>query len=485
MRVSVLGATEAWRGEERLLLGSRKRRALVAALALSGGRPVSVDALVDLLWGDAPPDGVAGTLQVYVSGLRRVIEPERAPRAPATVLVTVEPGYALVLPDDGLDAARFDRAVSGAHRLLASPARRDPRGRRGCPAALAAADLRAAVASLDEALGLWRGTPYVELEEAPAAVAERARLEELRTVALEDRAVAALALGDHATVAAELESLTARYPLRERLWGLRALALARAGRQADALEALAAVRTVLDEELGLEPGTDLRSLQTAVLRQDPALAWAPPPGADVVEVAAPVAGGPRRCAPAPVPGVTLPPWPLVGRDRQLLLLIDAWTRAESGVPAFAALTGEPGIGKSRLSAELAGPRRRRAVPGCWSAAARRTAARPRSGRGSRCSSSSASSSRRAARRTRARSSGCVSAWPAGSPTPPRPSRCCWCSRTCTGPTSPACGCCGCWSTPSSPGGCWCSRRGARTPSRRARWPTSPSRWPAGTRSGSS
>ena len=73
--MSVLGATEAWRGDERLLLGSRKRRALVAALALSGGRPVSVDALVDLLWGDAPPDGVSGTLQVYVSGLRRVSSP--------------------------------------------------------------------------------------------------------------------------------------------------------------------------------------------------------------------------------------------------------------------------------------------------------------------------------------------------------------------------------------------------------------------------
>ena len=122
VRVSVLGATEAWRGEQRLLLGSRKRRALVAALALSGGRPVSVDALVDLLWGDSPPDGVAGTLQVYVSGLRRVIEPERAPRAPATVLVTVEPGYALALSEDDLDAARFDRAVSESHRLLSASA---------------------------------------------------------------------------------------------------------------------------------------------------------------------------------------------------------------------------------------------------------------------------------------------------------------------------------------------------------------------------
>ena len=353
VRVSVLGATEAWRGEQRLLLGSRKRRALVAALALSGGRPVSVDALVDLLWGDSPPDGVAGTLQVYVSGLRRVIEPERAPRAPATVLVTVEPGYALALSDADLDAARFDRAVSESHRLLAaSAATAGAEGPAWVPVGVAAVDLRAAMASLDEALGLWRGTPYVELEEAPAAVAERARLEELRTVALEDRAVAALALGEHAMVAVELESLTARYPLRERLWGLRALALARAGRQADALEALAAVRTLLDEELGLEPGVELRSLQTAVLRQDAALAWAPPPGADVIEVTtvSTAAAGER---PAVVPGATLPPWPLVGRDRQLALLVDAWARAETGVPTFAAVTGEPGIGKSRLSAELA------------------------------------------------------------------------------------------------------------------------------------
>lgn len=313
---------------------------------------MSVDALVDLLWGDSPPDGVAGTLQVYVSGLRRVIEPERAPRAPATVLVTVEPGYALALSDDDLDAARFDRAVSESHRLLAASAA--PAGAEGLvPVGVAAVDLRAAMARLDEALGLWRGTPYVELEEAPAAVAERARLEELRTVALEDRAVAALALGEHAVVAVELESLTTRYPLRERLWGLRALALARAGRQADALEALAELRTVLDEELGLEPGAELRSLQTAVLRQDPTLAWAPPPGADVIEVPT-VATAAASERPASVPGVTLPPWPLVGRDRQLAVLVDAWARAETGVPTFAAVTGEPGIGKSRLSAELAG-----------------------------------------------------------------------------------------------------------------------------------
>ena len=134
------------------------------------------------------------------------------------------------------------------------------------------AALGACAAALDHALGLWRGTPYAELDDAPQAVAERTRLEELRLVALEDRAVASLALGQHATVAADLEAMTAEHPLRERLWVLRALALTRAGRQADALQVLREVRDLLDEELGIEPNAELRELQTTVLRQDPSLA---------------------------------------------------------------------------------------------------------------------------------------------------------------------------------------------------------------------
>ena len=348
MRVSVLGATEVWRDDQRVSLGTRKRRALVAALALSGGRPVSVDALVDLLWAGSPPDGVSGTLQVYVSGLRRALEPDRAPRAPATVLVTVAPGYALHVPDLALDAASFDRTVTDVHRRLGKPSSLWE------PPALSRDELAATVHELDEALALWRGVPYVELEDADAAVAERVRLEELRSVALEDRAVAALALGDHGTVAAELESLTSAYPLRERLWGLRAVALARAGRQADALDALRQVRDVLDVELGLEPGVELRELQTAVLRQDPAIAWASP--GDTTTVAppqpptAPVPPAPREMPERFVP--TLPSWPLVGRHDQLIALEAALDLADQGSPAFGAITGEPGIGKSRLCGEL-------------------------------------------------------------------------------------------------------------------------------------
>ena len=355
MRVGVLGAVQAHLGDEPVDLGTRKQRALVAALAMNHGRPVSVDALVDMLWADGAPPGVNGTLQAYVAGLRRTLEPARAARAPSTVLVTVAPGYALRVGEDHLDAAAFDSAVSRAHRRIGQLARlHDASG-------LTTEELTSIVGDLDRALALWRGTPYLELEDAPFAVAERARLEELRVVALEDRAVAALELGQHATVAGELEALTTAYPLRERLWGLRALALTRAGRQAEALDALREVREVLAEELGLEPGQELRDLQAAVLRQDPALDWQPaslsaPPKAGMpaggTGVAEPVAAnGSSTRIQSFVP--TLPPWPLVGRAAQLAELVGALEQAESGAVALAALVGEPGIGKSRLAAELA------------------------------------------------------------------------------------------------------------------------------------
>ena len=178
-------------------------------------------------------------------------------------------------------------------------------------------------------------------------------MEELRLVALEDRAVAGLALGRHATVAAELEALTTSHPLRERLWGLRAVALTRSGRQADALDVLRQVRTLLADELGLEPGAELRDLQAAVLRQDPALSWAAPAAPTPVPATVPAQPA------GPLPERTVAPWPLVGRSSELAALVDLLTSAEHEAPAFAALVGEPGIGKSRLLAELAAVARSR------------------------------------------------------------------------------------------------------------------------------
>ncbi|WP_344192967.1 BTAD domain-containing putative transcriptional regulator [Pedococcus aerophilus] len=355
MRVGVLGTAEARLDGVPVDLGTRKQRALVAALALNHGRPVSVDALVDLLWPAGAPPGVNGTLQAYVAGLRRSLEPDRAARAPSTVLVTVAPGYALRVGDDDLDAARFDTAVGRAHRRLGHAGRvQDRRG-------LTAEELAGIVADLDSALAQWRGQPYVDLEDAPSAVAERARLEELRLAALEDRAVASLELGQHATVAGELEALTSAHPLRERLWGLRALALTRSGRQAEALDALREVREVLADELGLEPGPDLRDLQAAILRQDPSLQWRPPSAPSDAQALtrtgrqAGAGAGRSSVRLGEIESVvpTLPPWPMVGREAQLAAVVEQLERADAGTSSFVALVGEPGIGKSRLAAELA------------------------------------------------------------------------------------------------------------------------------------
>jgi len=371
---SVLGQVEVALDGVPVDLGTPKQRALVAALALSRGRAVSVDGIVDLLWGDTPPNGVSATLQAYVSQLRRVLEPARLRRAPATVLVTVAPGYALQVAPGGLDAARFEGTVVDAHTILQGL---DLTG----PPTLTADRLTAVVAALDGALALWRGEPYADLGDAGAAVAERARLEELRLVALEDRAVARLALGQHATVAAELEALTSAHPLRERLWALRTLALTRAGRQAEALDALRRVRELLDEELGLEPSAELRDLQTAVLRQDPSLEWvapatdpAAPPAAPAdhrpapLTVPAPRGGSPTDlptdaagATDAPTEPAAVAPWPLCGRDAELDALVALLDRSVSGRASCAVLTGEPGIGKSRLAAELAARARARGV----------------------------------------------------------------------------------------------------------------------------
>ncbi|MBB3040733.1 BTAD domain-containing putative transcriptional regulator [Nocardioides soli] len=355
MEVSVLGPVEVRLAGAPVDLGTPKQRALVAALALSGGRPVSVDGIVDLLWGDGAPPGVTGTLQGYVSHLRRVLEPGRQRRAPAEVLVTVAPGYALRVPGDDLDAHRFERAVSDEHRRL------QPLPVWGA-APLGEPDLERSAAALAEALDLWRGTPYAELGDADPAVAERARLEELRLVAVEDRAVVELALGRHAAVVAELEALIAAHPLRERLWALCAVALTRSGRQADALDALARLRGVLDEELGIEPSADLRELQAAVLRQDPDLEWVRPRVA--ATASPPVPETPDAPRPSPGPAAEaepVAPWPMVGRDEDLAALLATIERADGGAPSYAVITGEPGIGKSRLAAELIARARQRGM----------------------------------------------------------------------------------------------------------------------------
>lgn len=259
-------------------LGSPKQRAVLALLLVSANRVVALDRLIDELWGDEPPARAAASIQAYVSNLRRALEPDRPPRAPATVLQSRAPGYLIAVTDDDFDVARFSRLVSTGRAAAGD----DPaRARR----------------LLGEALELWRGPALADFPYERFAIAEAARLEELRLAALSDRIDADLALGDHAAVVPELERLVAEHPLREHLWGQLMLALYRSARQAEALTVYRRLTDTLAEELGLEPGAELRRLQQAILTQDTALDLPQP----AVTVVAPAPAAPADAAPLSVP----------------------------------------------------------------------------------------------------------------------------------------------------------------------------------------
>jgi DNA-binding SARP family transcriptional activator len=333
VHVRVLGPAAAERDGAAVDLGAPKQRGLLAALALHAGRPVTADTLVDLLWGDDAPPAATASLQTYVAGLRRALEPGRAPRAASAVVPATSLGYALALPPEALDAARFAATVEAVHGRLARPAGALPEP----PAGVDAATLRR---DLDEALAAWRGTPYADLRESDAVRAERARLEALRLMAVEDRALLRLALGEHAAVAAELEPLVREEPLREGLRALHALALARSGRQGEALAQLRAVRRELARELGVDPGACLRAVEAEVL------------GAPTATRPAPPARPARPARPAPA-AARAGDWPLVGRAVEVAALDAVLDAAAAGAPAAALVVGEPGVGKSRLLREVA------------------------------------------------------------------------------------------------------------------------------------
>jgi predicted ATPase/class 3 adenylate cyclase/DNA-binding SARP family transcriptional activator len=254
----VLGPLEVLDGDTPVRLGGVKQRRLLAVLLVHANTVVSVDRLVDILWGDEPPVDAAATLQNYVPRLRATLEPGRAAGDPGTVLLTCPPGYLLHADQDQVDASDFERLVAEAQCRAAEdePAR--------------------AAAMLAEALGLWRGGAFAEFADEDFARGEAVRLEELRLVALEDRIESHLSLGRHAEAIGELEALIARYPLRERLRAQLMLALYRCGRQGDALRAYQALARDLGEELGITPSPELVRLEEAVLLQKPELDWQPP-----------------------------------------------------------------------------------------------------------------------------------------------------------------------------------------------------------------
>ena len=240
MEFRLLGPLEVVEHGRVLELGSARQRALLAVLLLHANEVVSVDRLIDELWGRSPPATAGKILQVYVSRLRKELGDGR--------LLTRSPGYLLRADRTELDFARFEQLIANADM----------------------ADPLAAASELRRALALSRGPPLADLEYEPFAQAEIVRLEELRWTALELRIDADLAAGRHADVIGELEALIAAHPLRERPRGQLMLALYRSGRQAEALEAYRRARRVLSgASSGLEPGEELRRLEQAILHQDP------------------------------------------------------------------------------------------------------------------------------------------------------------------------------------------------------------------------
>ena len=247
MEFGILGPLEVRHDGRPVVLAGARQRALLAILLLHAGEVVSNDRLMDDLWGERTPAAGATALRVRVSQLRKAL------RGGDDLLVTHPPGYALRVEPGRLDLWRFERLVADGDRALA---RDDPEE---------AADL------LREALGLWRGPPLADFAYAPFAQAPIARLEELHLAALELRIDAELVLGRHARIIGELQALVGEHPLRERLWGYLMLALYRDGRQAEALAAYRTARGRLVDEIGIEPGPELRTLERRILAQEAGL----------------------------------------------------------------------------------------------------------------------------------------------------------------------------------------------------------------------
>jgi predicted ATPase/DNA-binding SARP family transcriptional activator len=320
----ILGILEVCDGGRPVAIGAAKERALLAELVLHANQIVSRERLVEVVWRDNPPATAAATLNTYVSHLRSALEPGRAARTQSDLLLTRDPGYLLAVDPERVDALRFERLAGEGRRLLA------------------AGDAVAAAATLREALGLWRGGALADFVYEPFAQAEAMRLEELRLSTLEQRIDADLALGRHHDLVAELRRVVDEHPLREHLWGQLMRALYGCGRQSEALRAFGELRTVLLEELGIDPSPALRRLEDDMLQQR----------RDLEVPAAP--GSPADMAPVPARPVRLPSnlpvrlTSFVGREDDLAEIERLCAGAR-----LVTLLGSGGVGKTRLAVEVA------------------------------------------------------------------------------------------------------------------------------------
>ncbi|TCN44308.1 DNA-binding SARP family transcriptional activator [Kribbella orskensis] len=252
VRFDLLGPLRAFRGQRELDLGPAKQRAVLAILLLAANRPVPTSRIIEAVWGDEPPENGTNVVQKYVAGLRRVLEPERAPRAAGLLLTLTEAGYRLSVAPGNTDLDLFTSHVREARQLRGA-------GRRA-----------EAAAELQTALSLWRAEPLAGLT-GSYFDATRARLADDRAAAVEDWAELELEQGHQQNLLPELSRLVAEFPLRERLRGVQMLALYRAGRQAEALATYREARTLLVTAHGVEPGNALQHLHQQILQNDPTL----------------------------------------------------------------------------------------------------------------------------------------------------------------------------------------------------------------------
>ncbi len=328
MRYQLLGPLRVEHDGRRIELGPPKQRAVLAVLLLAGGAVVSVDRLIDAVWGDDAPGSAMAGLQAYISNLRKALRSDGAVPSP---IVRQAPGYHLALADE-VDLVEFTR-----HCLQA----RD---------AATAGRWSAVLTAADGALAMRRGPLLEDLADHGWVAAEAVRVDELHTECVEHRVSALLALGRVGEALSDAVALRAVAPLRDRGAWLHMLALYRSGRGPEALEVYTAHAAHLDAELGLDPGSELREMQTLILRQAPELdTWPRSPawsGAD--EVPAPAAEQVAADEPAPARA-----GPLIGRDRETSRMAELLADSVAGSTRWLVLTGPAGIGKTRLAEEAA------------------------------------------------------------------------------------------------------------------------------------
>ncbi|MFF2518970.1 BTAD domain-containing putative transcriptional regulator [Streptomyces sp. NPDC058086] len=318
LRFAVLGPVRGWRGPDEIDLGPPKQRAVLAILLLGEGAQVSVQTLVDAVWGTGSPGSALSSLRTYVYRLRQLLGP------PA--IHSVGDGYQMSTCPDSLDLTAFRHLVGRADQ-----ARRDN-------------DSKAAARYLNDALAHWQGTALTGIR-GEYAQAQRDRLDRLRLSALEASFAVRLDLGEHTDIARELAALVAEHPMDERFREMLMLALYRSGRQAEALMTYSEARSLLADELGIDPGPALRHMHERILRADVALTT-PPASTHPPQQA------PLQTTPAQLP-VDLPAF--VGRAAQLAQ-VDLMLDGDDGMPAHvgvAVITGMAGVGKSTFAVHWA------------------------------------------------------------------------------------------------------------------------------------